>query len=156
MCIRDRDRCVPNCGACCFFKEEDTGPMIECGKLKRIEKVFGPRKNFADKVGRKWFLKTVEDYDLSKAGVRAGLGGGAHVGACPCVFLDTSNGHDCKIIREVGRKFQPTTCKEWNCTTIGKKAQALQRRNSIDIGRDFRHRPIEEIVELLDKAQHSE
>jgi len=148
------EKCVPSCGACCFFDKGDTGPRIEAGKLKKIEKIFGARKNFADKVGRWWFLKNQEDYDQSRIGVRSELGGGTHTGGCPCVFLDVSNGHECKIVRDVGKKFQPSTCREWNCMTIGKKAQELQRKGIIDIEKDLNHKPIGEIVKILDKFDH--
>ena len=144
-------KCVPNCGACCFFKKGDTGPAIEAGKIKKIEKVFGPRKEFADKVGRKWFLKTNEDYDPKKVGPRSKLGGGTHVGECPCIFLDTSNGHSCKIVRDVGKKFQPSTCNEWHCKTIGRKAQTLQEQGDLDIGNDFKEKTLDEIIKFLEK-----
>jgi hypothetical protein len=147
-------RCVPNCGACCFFQKGDTGPRIECDKVRKIEKVFGPRKNFAEKVGRHWFLKTVGDYDRSKIGVRSKLGGGTHVGDCPCVFLDTNNGHGCKIVKIIGEKFQPTTCEEWSCMTIGKKAELLQQKKLIDIGTDFIHSSIGEILDLVEKKSN--
>jgi hypothetical protein len=143
------ERCVPSCGACCFFKIDDTGPKIECDKLKKVEKAFGPRKKFAEKVGRIWFLKTLENYDSSRIGVRSNLSGSTHAGGCPCVFLDVNNGHECKIVRDVGKKYQPTTCKEWSCKTIGKKAQILQRKGHIDIGKDLKHKSIDEIVKIL-------